>query len=155
MRLRTRIQAPERYEDADEYNYSTAKNTTRPAFPRLLKEQVVPFNPHVPSATFPTLDIRQAQDDSAPVRCIASYEDDMEDLVQGSYNTRVDWENSNSTTAMSPPTDLSKGPLPALGRDFIEEVRTSDEEERGDEVGRQVPHFQISKACSFVDNGDA
>ena len=54
MQLRQKVTAPERFEDLVDSTASLC-NGTRPAFPRLLKGQVVPFNPYLPPAAFPTL----------------------------------------------------------------------------------------------------
>jgi hypothetical protein len=54
MRLRTTIQRPRKLEDETEYG-KKRNETTRPAMPELLQSQVVPFNPNLPPAVFPSL----------------------------------------------------------------------------------------------------
>ena len=59
MRLRTRVQAPDRFDDDVEYTHHHHPPTvgiTRPALPVLQKEHIIPLNPHLPPAAFPTLD---------------------------------------------------------------------------------------------------
>jgi hypothetical protein len=53
MRLRTNLTRPQKLEDEIAYG-KNSKDPTKPAFPKLLQSQVVPFNPHLPSAAFPT-----------------------------------------------------------------------------------------------------
>ena len=54
MRLRKSIQRPRKLQD--EIDYGKKRNeTTRPAMPELLQSQVVPFNPNLPPAAFPSL----------------------------------------------------------------------------------------------------
>jgi hypothetical protein len=58
MRLRNRIKAPMRFEDdPNAYLNKTRKkkNGTEPAFPELLAQQVIHYNPNHPSAAFPSL----------------------------------------------------------------------------------------------------
>src|ERR1700756_5546133 len=89
MRLRTRIKAPERFEDED-YDTPAASNGTKPAFPRLLKEQTIFFDPHLPPAAFPSLkqtnpqledDDRMSHDVAEPVHV------DMMDIDRSSDRT--------------------------------------------------------------------
>ncbi|KAJ9642771.1 hypothetical protein H2204_002419 [Knufia peltigerae] len=54
MRLRRAITIPTRYEDED-LVAPRSRNGTRPAYPSLLKDQVISFNPDNPPARFPSL----------------------------------------------------------------------------------------------------
>lgn len=54
MQLRRSVTVPTRYEDED-VGLSRSHNGTKPAYPAMLKEQVVPFNPDNPPAAFPSL----------------------------------------------------------------------------------------------------
>lgn len=54
MRLRRTITIPTRYEDEDPLP-PRSRNGTRPAYPSLLRDQVIPFNPDHPPAQFPSL----------------------------------------------------------------------------------------------------
>src|SRR5436305_11968006 len=54
MRLRTRDQTPKRFEDHD-CNSSATNTSTKPAFPKLLKDQTMSFDPNLPPAAFPSL----------------------------------------------------------------------------------------------------
>jgi hypothetical protein len=54
MRLRKSIQRPRKLQS--EAEYGTKRNdTTRPEMPELLQSQVVPFNPNLPPAVFPSI----------------------------------------------------------------------------------------------------
>jgi hypothetical protein len=54
MRLRKNLQRPQKL--LDEIQYGKKQNDpTRPANPELLRSQVVPFNPNLPPAAFPSL----------------------------------------------------------------------------------------------------
>ena len=56
MRLRKNIRTPIRFEDeAVTYNVPKKKQLQMPAFPEEMAKQVIPFNKHATSATFPSL----------------------------------------------------------------------------------------------------
>ena len=134
MRLRTRIRAPERFGDED-YDTAAAQNAAKPAFPRLLQEQVIAFNPHLPPAAFPSLKQAQSQtkDQDGMSSAVAEPADvDTMDLDHpfhhiflptarhgAQFDTHI--ESSNSFTDTGEPL--------VLGRSFLDEVATSDEDE--------------------------
>jgi hypothetical protein len=134
MRLRTRIQAPERFED-ENYDTPAAGNATKPAFPRLLKEQTISFDPHLPPATFPSLtqanqqiedDDRVSHDVAEPVYV------DMMDIDQSTDHTVLPIVRrgaqlgfqTNSLTSLNVVEDV-----PPFRRSFLDDVETSNEEE--------------------------
>ena len=134
MRLRTRIQAPERFEDED-YETVAAHNATKPAFPRLLNEQVVAFDPHLPPAAFPSLTQAQPQSeeqDRMSDDLVEPAEVDMMDadppfehtflpIIHRGGNLDIQTASANLVS--------ETGDLPVFGRSFLDEVETSDEDE--------------------------
>lgn len=54
MNLRKSIARPQKLQDEIAYG-KNAKDPSKPAYPRLLQSQIVPFNPRLPPAAFPTL----------------------------------------------------------------------------------------------------
>jgi hypothetical protein len=134
MRLRTRIQAPERFEDED-YDTPAASNPTRPPFPRLLKEQTISFDPHLPPAAFPSL-----------TRVNPQIEDDgrmSHDVAEPAYVDMMDIDRSIDHTVLPiVPRGAHLGfqtdSLTSLGvavdappfrRSFLDDAETSNEEE--------------------------
>ena len=61
MRLRKKINRPQRLEDEIAYGKSS-NNPTKPALPHLLRSQVVPFNPYLLAAAFPSRSIAENGD---------------------------------------------------------------------------------------------
>jgi hypothetical protein len=132
MRLRTRIQAPERFEDED-YKTSAASSATKPAFPSLLKEQTVAFNPHLPPAAFPSLrevhpsedGDRISDDRSEPADTDMRDADRSPDQIflpalQPRQHLGARAARKNSPGDMQDP--------PVLETSFLDDVATSDEE---------------------------
>jgi hypothetical protein len=133
MRLRRRIQAPERFEDED-YDTIAASNATKPAFPRLLKEQTVSFDPHLRSAAFPSLTQAHPQDDEdRMIKDVSELADidvmDMDRSLDHVFlsavrrGDRLDTQNPSTTLASS-----MQDP-PVLGRSFLDDAEMSDNEE--------------------------
>src|SRR5271155_3186956 len=60
MRLRTNVNAPARFEDEADLYTSSAKDPTKPFFPRLLKNGIIPYDSKLPPAAFPTVSDRQS-----------------------------------------------------------------------------------------------
>jgi hypothetical protein len=116
MRLRTRIQAPERFEDED-YDTPAASNPTRPPFPRLLKEQTISFDPHLPPAAVPSL-----------TRVNPQIEDDgrmLHDVAEPAYVDMMDIGfQTDSLTSLGVAVDA-----PPFRRSFLDDSETSNEEE--------------------------
>ncbi len=54
MNLRKSINRPQKLQDEVAYGRKS-KDATTPAFPEKLTAQVLPFNPHLPPAAFPSL----------------------------------------------------------------------------------------------------
>jgi hypothetical protein len=134
MRLRTRIQAPERFEDED-YDTQAAGNATKPAFPRLLKEQTISFDPHLPPAAFPSLTQAkpQVEDDDRVSRDVAEpVYVDMMDIDRPTDHTVLPiirrgahlGLQTDSLTSLSVVEDV-----PPFRRSLLDDVETSNEEE--------------------------
>ncbi|KIW78748.1 hypothetical protein Z517_08587 [Fonsecaea pedrosoi CBS 271.37] len=64
MQLRRTVTVPTRFED-EVHNSSPNRNGTKPAYPTLLKAQIVPFNPNNPPAAFPSLPLTSASTPAA------------------------------------------------------------------------------------------
>lgn len=62
MRLRKKVTRPQRLEDEIAYG-KPSNDPTRPAFPHLLQSRVVPFNPDLPAAAFPSRPIAKVRHD--------------------------------------------------------------------------------------------
>jgi hypothetical protein len=134
MRLRTRIQAPERFEDED-YDTPAASNATKPAFPRLLKEQTIFFDPHLPPAAFPSLeqanpqledDDRMSHDVAKPVYV------DMMDIDRSSDHTVLPIVHRGRHLGLQTASLASlrvAEEAPPFRRSFLDDAETSDEEE--------------------------
>jgi hypothetical protein len=134
MRLRTRIKAPERFEDED-YDTPAASNATKPAFPRLLKEQTIFFDPHLPPAAFPSLkqanprledDGRLSHDVAEPVYV------DMMDIDQSSDHTVLPIVHRGAHLGLQTASLTSlhvAEDAPPFRRSFLDDAETSDEEE--------------------------
>ena len=134
MRLRTRIKAPERFEDED-YDTPAASNATKPAFPRLLKEQTIFFDPHLPSAAFPSLKQTNSplEDDDRMSHDVAeSVYVDMMDIDRSSDHTVLPivhrGEHLGLQTAPLTPLRVAEA-APSSRRSFLDDAETSDEEE--------------------------
>lgn len=129
MRLRTRIQAPERFEDED-YDTPAANDATKPAFPRLLKQQTASFNPHLPPAVFPS--VKQAHPQEDGHRMLKDFAADMMDIDRHFDQTFLPMvhhrEHINTQTALATSSNEAQDPL-VLGRSFLDDAETSDEEE--------------------------
>jgi hypothetical protein len=133
MRLRTRIQAPERFEDED-YDTVAASNATKPAFPRLLKEQTVSFDPHLPSAAFPSLTQAHPQEhEDRMIKDLSELADvevmDIDRSLDHIFlplirrGGQLDTQNASTTLSSS-----MQDP-PVFGRSFLDDAETSDDEE--------------------------
>jgi hypothetical protein len=98
MRLRTRIQPPDRFEDED-YNTSAASDTTKPAFPSLLKEQTLAYNPRLPPAAFPSLTAAHPSKDAGRISDDHSEPADIDMRDTGRppdhLGTQAAWQNSS------------------------------------------------------------
>ena len=134
MRLRTRIQAPERFEDED-YNSPATNNSTKPAFPRLLKERTTSFDQHLPPAAFPSLtqahppngDDDRLSDDLAEPADV-----DMMDIDRPFDHTLLPIVRSRAdlgTQTASVTSSSGMQDLPGFERSFLGDAETSDEEE--------------------------
>jgi hypothetical protein len=90
MRLRKNINRPRKLEDEIAYG-KTTKHITTPAFPDLQQSQVVPFNPQLPPAAFPSLPVSAANNGNADDE--ASLEQDMglDASSDGQFNTILSW----------------------------------------------------------------
>lgn len=123
--MRTRVQPPTRFEDEINSPLGPTGRVDKPAFPRLLQAQVVPFNPYLPSAAFPTRNFNSP----TPGNDIKSLPLDPcqnEDVMD--ENGRHTGENFLDRSLHS--QDLSSPALLASG--FLDDCKTSDEED--DEV---------------------
>jgi hypothetical protein len=134
MRLRTSIRAPERFEDEVD-SIPAASNATKPAFPKLLREQTIPFDPHLPPAAFPSLTQANSQvevadrishDAAEPVYV------DMMDIDQSSDHTALPIVPYGShlgfQTASLTSQSVMEGVSP-LRSSFLDNDETSNEEE--------------------------
>jgi hypothetical protein len=133
MRLRTRIQPPERFEDED-HNISAANNATKPAFPRLLREQTISFDPHLPPAAFPSLTQAHPQEDGDPIldNLAEPADVDMMDIDRHVDHTFLPMVRRREHLAMQTASAISpneKQDPPLFGRSFLDDAETSDEEE--------------------------
>ncbi|KAK4948146.1 hypothetical protein LTR10_013200 [Elasticomyces elasticus] len=81
MRLRKTITIPTRFEEEDPLP-AKSRNGTRPTYPALLKEQVIPFNPNHPPAAFPSLSLK-AKDASDHVQIETESECSFHDSCSG------------------------------------------------------------------------
>jgi hypothetical protein len=132
MRLRTTIQAPERFEDED-YDTPAAGNATKPAFPKLLKEQTISFDPHLPPAAFPSStqanpqiedDDRMSHDVMEPVYV------DMMDIDRSTNHTVLPIVRRGAhfgfqTDSLTSPSVVED--VPPFRRSFLDNVGTSNE----------------------------
>src|SRR5438046_894393 len=132
MRLRTRIQPPERFEDED-YNTSAASDATKPAFPSLLKEQTVAFNPHLPPAAFPSLTVVHSPENEGRVSEDHPEPADisMQDIDPPPGQIFLPVLQHREHLGSQPAWKDSSGGMqdpPVLGTSFLDDVETSDEE---------------------------
>jgi hypothetical protein len=134
MRLRTRIQAPERFEDED-YDTPAASNSTKPAFPRLLEAKTIFFDPHLPPAAFPSLeranprledDDRMSYDVAEPVYV------DIMDIDRSSDHTVLPIVHHGAHLGLQTASQTSlrvAEDAPPFRRSFLDDAETSGEEE--------------------------
>jgi len=134
MRLRTTIKAPERFEDED-YDTPAASNATKPAFPRLLKEQTIFFDPHLPPAAFPSLkqanpqledDDRISHDVAEPISV------DMMDIDRSPNHTVLPIVHRGAQLGLQTASLTSlrvAEDVPPFRRSFLDDAETSDGEE--------------------------
>ena len=134
MRLRTRIQAPDRFEDED-YDTVAASNATKPAFPGLLNEQAIAFDPHLPPAAFPSLTQAQpeAEDQDHMFDDLAEpAEVDMMDVDPPFEHTSLPTVHRGGHPDIQTASAIlfsETRDLPVFERSFLDEVETSDEDE--------------------------
>lgn len=81
MNLRKSINHPQKLQDEIAYG-KKSKGPTKPAFPEKLSAQVLPYNPHLPPAAFPSLaletDICGKDEGAATARTAADAEESSE-----------------------------------------------------------------------------
>lgn len=122
MRLRTSIVAPERFGDED-YSKVAATKTTTPAFPNLLAGATAAFDPHLPPAAFPS------STHLHPIVQPTNIDPESMIIDRPSYDIFIPvvHHDSTQTDALVTMPD-GANEMPEFGRDFVDEVATSDEE---------------------------
>lgn len=123
MHLRKSITAPQRFEDHD-FVDSRPSRVNRPTFPKLMADQVVPFNPNARPAVFPSLPFT-SESNHSPNKIITSpaahqFSEDWRnitsfgDVDQRNYAIKVDWHKSNDliNTDTSQPYNSLPNDLP-------------------------------------------
>ncbi|KIW15981.1 hypothetical protein PV08_06032 [Exophiala spinifera] len=107
MRLRRTITIPTRYEDEDP-RPPRARNGTRPAYPSLLRGQVIPFNPDHPPAQFPSLPLSSSRPSAHHLQPnIESIADPPSDLQEQPDSTVGDPVRDSKTKASVPRSSSS------------------------------------------------
>lgn len=86
MRLRKAINQPQKLQDEMVFGRES-KDPTKPTFPHLLRSQVVPFNPLLPPAAFPSLPFPRDSDGDGDRPAIAENDTDAEARSVGQSNT--------------------------------------------------------------------
>ncbi len=127
MRLRTRIQAPERFED-EEFSSFAGSDATRPAFPNLLSDSTVTFDPHLPPAAFPSLELRPASQLTSDSSNVMNIDRPVSGTsVSILIRTKMDEQQRTAFPASISGMNGVPGPEPA----FMDELETSEEEGYG------------------------
>jgi hypothetical protein len=148
MRLRTTLRRPLRYEDEEEHiSMPKAKKITKPEFPELLKQQVVPFNENGPAAAFPSLPLTttvgpkqttgsRTSCSKKPSRAVAAAVVSLNHVDQPRFTGTVDFRYSSDLVSQSE----------GVGGDDSDEVDDGDSD--GVELGLKVSlHKEITKLC--------
>jgi hypothetical protein len=89
MRLRKNINRPRKLEDEIAYG-KTIKHITTPAFPDLQRSQVVPFNPQLSPAAFPSLPISAANNGNADDGASLEQDSGLDASSDGQF-TNLSW----------------------------------------------------------------
>ncbi|KAI1611370.1 hypothetical protein EDD37DRAFT_650864 [Exophiala viscosa] len=88
MRLRKTITIPTRFEEEDAPP-AKSRNGTRPTYPALLKEQIIPFDPNHPPAAFPSLSLK-TKDTSDHVQIETESDHSFTNSQHGRKGLRID-----------------------------------------------------------------
>ncbi len=164
MNLRKSINRPRKLQEEIAYG-KKSNNPTKPAFPEKLRAQVLPFNPHLPPAAFPSLPLEAnpyGEDESASTSKAAadsaeSSDGQSEHLCVATVNWTVadkQLDDCHMSDVDSLPIGLyaktrhvptSKSPADVA---FEDEMATSDDD-HGDAPGKNVRQLP-----SIMQSGD-
>ncbi|ERF73906.1 hypothetical protein EPUS_05918 [Endocarpon pusillum Z07020] len=135
MNLRKSINRPQKLQDEIAYG-KRSKDPTQPAFPEKLRAQVIPFNPHLPPAVFPSrpleVDIYGEDEGTATAKAAADAEESSDDDC---HMSNVDslpiglYPKMRNVPTSKSPADVA----------FEDEMATSDDD-HGDVPGQEDNH---------------
>jgi hypothetical protein len=158
MRLRKNIARPKKLEDE---HWGSSKDPTKPAYPHLLRAQVVPFNPHLPPAAFPSLPFSGSGDEQVEVEVTATDAMDIDPDSEGQSSLELDPASicadlDTDELAMDDPEEFLVGlhPKPrcvptfenAANFHFEDELATSDDDEGNAKSGESRNQCKLENA---------
>ncbi len=97
MRLRKKVTRPQRLEDEIAYG-KTSNDPTKPAFPHLLQSRVVPFNPDLPAAAFPSRPLAKSRDGKGDGETLAQRDAKFDESSSGQSITALSADVEAETT---------------------------------------------------------